>query len=461
MTADRTIESLRAQLRGALILPGDDAYDTARAVWNAMIDRRPRAIVACSGVADVMAAMRFAAAHDLTVSVRGGGHNIAGTAVCDDGVMLDLSRMRAVLVDPARRVAMVEGGATLADLDHATQAFGLATPGGVVSSTGVGGLTLGGGFGWLSRLHGLAADNLVSVSLVTADGGYLRASADENPDLFWALRGGGGNFGVAVAFAYRLHPVGPEVLFGPTLWRLEDAADVLRHYREFAMSAPRECCVWADLLTAPALPFLAERFHGTKVLSLLQSYVGDKAEGERVLAPLRHFGAPIGDAVMPRPYTQAQSILDAVYDKGARNYWSAQNFADLDDPVPEKLVDLAAGLPTVESDILICQLGGAINDVAADATAYPHRDTAFAITPGARWRDPGEDAANMAYVREVADKLAPHALDGAYVNFVGDAEGRERSAYGRNYARLSALKAEFDPANRLRWNQNIRPGRPQ
>ena len=457
MLSEGNTRTLQDALRGPLILPGDGDYDAARTVWNDMIDRRPAAIVRCAGVADVEAAMRFAEAHDLTVSVKGGGHNVAGTAVCDDGLMLDLSDMRKVRVDPDRRVARAEGGATLGDLDRATQAHGLATPGGVISTTGVGGLTLGGGFGWLSRKYGLAADNLLSVRLVTADGTCLRASADENPGLFWGLRGGGGNFGVAVSFEFRLHPVGPQVLFGPTLYRLDDAADALRNYRDFAASAPRDCCVWADLMTASPLPILPEELHGTKVLSLLQCYLGDPAEGARVLAPLRGFGRPIGDGVMPRPFVDAQCFLDAAYDKGARNCWSAQNFAGLDDPIPDMLVELAAAMPTDESDILICMLGGAINDVAPDATAYPHRDTAFAITPGARWRGADGDDRCKAWVRDVADTLAPHAQAGAYGNFVSDPKGREGAAYGSNYARLAALKARHDPRNRLCWNQNIAP----
>ncbi|MGE0719272.1 MAG: FAD-binding oxidoreductase [Alphaproteobacteria bacterium] len=449
---------LRPFVRGNVILPQDSAYDATRAVWNSMIDRRPLAIVRCADTADVMAALRFARDHAMSVSVRGGGHNVAGSAVCDDGLMIDLSLMRAVIVDPDRRVAIVQGGATLGDLDHATQAFGLATPGGVVSTTGVGGLTLGGGFGWLSRKHGLAVDNLISVGVVTADGSYRRASDDENPDLFWAVRGGGGNFGVAVALEFKLHPVGPDVLFGPTLWRIDEAAAVLRRYRDFARAAPRECSVWADLLTAPPLPILPQRFHGTKVLSLMQCHVGPPTEGERVLAPLRTFGEPIGDGVAMRPYAGAQAFLDSAYDRGARNYWSTMNAADLADPLPELLVELAATMPSAESDILVSLLGGAIADVPADSTAYPHRDSMFAITPGARWRDAQDDEACLAWIRSAADALAPLGNDLAYVNFVSEAAGRERAAYGANYRRLAAIKAEYDPENRFRWGQNIRPG---
>jgi FAD/FMN-containing dehydrogenase len=453
------LEQLTPKLRGQLIGPEDAAYDDARAVWNGMIDRRPALIVRCAGATDVIHAVRLAREHDLVVAVRGGGHNIAGSAVCDDGLVIDLSAMRAVRVDPAGRIARVQGGATLGDLDHETAAFGLATPGGVVSTTGVAGLTLGGGFGWLARKHGLAVDNLLSVDLITADGRLVTASAHEEPELFWAVRGGGGNFGVVTSFEFRLHPLRPEVLFGPTLYRLEDAARVLRTYRDFAAQAPRDCCVWADLLTAPPLPFLPERHHGTKVLSLMQFWAGDVAEGEVVLAPLRGCAESIGDAVGPTTYTAAQSILDEAYAKGARNYWSGHNFVDLLDPVIDALVEAAVGMPTVQSDITVSQVGGAIRDVAADATAYPSRGAAFVVTPGARWTDPAQDGACIAWVREACATVAGHAAGGTYVNFIAEPEGRERDAYGVNYDRLAALKARYDPDNFFRLNQNVPPAR--
>ncbi len=451
------VEDFSDHLAGAVIRPDDPAYEETRTVWNAMIDRRPAVIVVAKGPDDIVAAVNHARDSGMVVSIRGGGHNIAGTAVCDGGVMIDLSAMRGVDVDAGRRVARVQGGATLADLDAATQEFGLAAPGGVVSSTGVAGLTLGGGFGWLSRLHGLAADNLIAADLVTADGRQVRASEQENPELFWGLRGGGGNFGVVTSFEFRLHAVGPEVLFGPTVFRLEDAGDVLRHYRQFAAGAPREVCVWADLLTAPPLPFLPEQYHGTKVLSLMQCFAGDIAEGEAALAPLREFGRPVGDAVGPMPFADAQQILDGAYPKGARNYWSASNHHTLTDATIDRLVALAASLPTPESDILICQLGGAIGDVAPDATAYPHRDIAFSVTPGARWLDPAQDEQCLRWVREDCAVLSEHAAGGAYSNFIAEAHGRTADAYGANYERLAALKTRWDPGNLFRLNQNVRP----
>lgn len=448
---------LERRLDGRLIRPADPNYDDARSIWNAMIDRRPALVVRCAGVGDVVAAVNFARDQGLEVAVRGGGHNVAGTAVTDGGVMIDLSVMNAVEVDPKSRTARVEGGALLADLDRATQAFGLATPGGVVSTTGVGGLTLGGGFGWLARKHGLTIDNLLAAEVVTASGAVLTASAHEHPDLFWGLRGGAGNFGVVTSFVFQLHEVGPEVLFGPTVYRLEDAHEVLAHYREFALAAPPACCVWADLLTAPPLPFLPEQYHGTKALLLMQCFAGDLREGERVLAPLRGFGHAIGDAVAPTPYVEAQSRLDAVYPKGARNYWKTHNFSDLTGPVIGGLIEMAAGLPTPQSDILISQVGGAINDVAPEATAYPHRDAEFVLCPGARWTDPADDARCVAWVRDGMDRLAAHSCGGAYVNFITEADGGQRAAFGSNYDRLVELKTGYDPDNLFRHNQNVRP----
>ncbi len=448
---------LAAQLRGALITPDAPDYDAARAVWNGLVDRRPAAIASCSGVADVIAATRFAAEKGLAVSIRGGGHNIAGSAVADGALMIDLSAMRAAHVDPERRIAVVEGGATLGDLDHEAQAFGLAAPGGVVSTTGVAGLTLGGGFGWLARLHGLAADNLLSVDLVTPDGNLVTASDAENPDLFWALRGGGGNFGVAVRFAFRLHPQRRDVLFGPTFFRLEDAGAALRRWRDFSADAPREACVWANLMTAPPLPFIDARLHGEKALNLLQFYAGDPEEGARVLKPLREAGAPIADAVGVTEYVEAQSRLDGVYEKGPRNYWKAFNFAALSDTVIDLLVDRAATMPTPASEILICQLGGAIADVAPDATAYPHRGANFIVTPGARWTDPADDGRCLDWIKTSFEPLSEHRPLGAYVNFIAEPSGREKDAYAANYERLAQAKARFDPANRLRSNQNVKP----
>ena len=459
---DRTInetatQTFRERFRGEVLREEDGGYDEAREVWNAMIDRHPALVAHPTGAADVMTAVAFAHENDVLLSVKGGGHNIAGKAVADGGLMLDLSEMDNVHVDLETQTVRVGPGATLGDMDHETQAFGLAVPGGVVSTTGVAGLTLGGGFGWLSRKYGLAIDNLRSVDMVTADGELYHASDDQNKELFWGIRGGNGNFGVVTSFEFDLHEVGPEILFGPTVYRYDDAPDVLRHYREFTRDAPRECCVWVDSLTAPPLPFLPEDAHRTRVLTVMQFYTGDLEKGEEVLRPLREYGTPIVDAVAPTLYTAAQSMLDDLYAKGARNYWKAHNFTELTDETLDTIVEYGEQLPTPQSDILLHQVGGAINDVAPDATAYPHRDTEFIVTPGARWEDPTNDDECIAWIRECHDALANDATGGTYVNFEGESEGRERNAYGENYDRLVEVKNEWDPENRFRMNQNIKP----
>jgi len=457
MTDSRQSEAIGRIPGVPTLLPGDDGYDEARKVWNAMIDERPVAIVQCRNTEDVAVAVRSAAAAGVPVSVRGGGHNIAGSAVRDRALMVDLSGMRKVSVDPGKRVARVEGGAILADLDRACQTHGLAVPAGVVSDTGVGGLTLGGGFGWLARLHGLSVDNLLAVEGVLADGSHFRASADDAPDLFWALRGGGGNFGVATAFEFRLHPVGPEILFGPTVFALEDAGGVMRAWADFMERAPRACTVWADFATAPTAPFLADEVHGEKALILMQSWAGDPGEGEAILSPLTNHPAALGGFVARRPYVEAQSFLDQTYAWGARNYWGATNYASISDDLIREVVDVTATLPTSESDILFIAHGGAIDDVPVDATAYPHRNVRFMSSQGARWRDPSDDTRMVEWVKHCSARFARHCLDGAYVNFISEREGRENDAYATNRQRLAEIKTRYDPSNLFRVNQNVAP----
>ncbi len=457
--SEAILESLETSLRGELLRPEDDGYEEARRLWNGMIDRKPALIVRCTRVADVIEAVSFARESGVTAAVRGGGHSVAGLASVDDGIMIDLSLMRGVRLDAGARTARVQGGATWADLDRETQALGLATPGGIISTTGIAGLTLGGGFGWLSRKYGLAADNLLSADVLTAESEVVRASADENSDLFWAIRGGGGNFGIVTSFEFQLHEIGSEVLFGPTVYRLDDAPDVLRNYRDFTRDAPNECTVYADLLTAPPLPFLPEEVHGTKVLFLIQCYVGNLEEGEKVLRPLREFGEPLGDAVAPTRYAEAQSRSDPLYAEGARNYWKSHNLTTLSDEIIDSLVQCAARLPTPQSDILVHQLGGSINDHPPEATAYPHRDVQFVVTPGGRWDDPSQDERCITWVRECHRVLSEHAPGGVYVNFLGHDEGEERlrAAFGENTGRLRKIKARYDPDNFFRMNQNIMP----
>ncbi|MDL5363342.1 FAD-binding oxidoreductase [Halalkalicoccus sp. NIPERK01] len=450
-------ETLSQGIHGGVLRPGGDGYDDARTIWNAMIDRKPAIIVRPTGAADVITAVDFAREHDLPLAVKGGGHNVAGSAVCDDGLMIDLSPMSSVRVDPAAQIARVGPGATMADLDHEAQAFGLATPGGVISTTGVAGITLGGGLGWLSRKYGLTVDNLRSVDVVTVDGEVITASEDENVDLFWAIRGGGGNFGIVTSFEFDLHEIGRNVLFGPIVYPYEDAPDVLAHYQEFTRDAPRDCCVWANSVAAPPLPFLPDDVHGTTVLILVLFYTGDLEKGKTVLEPLREYGDPIADAVAPTRYTEAQRMLDDLYVEGARNYWKAPNFTECTEKTIDTITEYADRFPTPYSEILIHQVGGAVNDVKSDATAYPHRDTEFIVTVAARWEDPARDDECIAWVRECHDALADGATGGTYANFEGDREGREQNAYGENYDRLAELKSKYDPKNVFRLNQNVKP----
>jgi FAD/FMN-containing dehydrogenase len=456
--APSTVERLRSNLRGELLTPDSPGYDEARSIWNAMIDRRPALIARCEEAEDVARAVRFAREHKLLVAVRGGGHNIAGNAVCEGGLMIDLSPMKGVRVDPERRAARVEPGCTLADVDRETQAFDLATPVGINSTTGIAGLTLGGGFGWLSRKHGMTIDNLLSADVVTADGEIVRASEDENPDLFWGLRGGGGNFGVVTAFEFRLHPVGPEVLSGLVVHPFEDAAEVLRFYRDFVPGLPEETAVWVVMRKAPPLPFLPEAWHGREVVVLAAFHGGDRAEGERVLEPLRRFGRPIADVIGPHPYAGWQQAFDPLLTPGARNYWKSHDFLELSDGLLDVLIGYAGQLPSAQCEIFLGQVGGAINRGAPEATAYPHREAEFIMNVHARWEEPGEDDACIAWARGVFGESAPHATGGVYVNFLtGEETERIRAAYGPNYDRLAALKGRYDPENLFRMNQNIRP----
>jgi len=452
------IDALGKALRGKLLLPGADGYDEARTIWNAMIDRRPAAIVACADADDVSRGVTFAREHGLQLAVRSGGHNIAGSAVCDGGLMLSLAGMKAIKVDPAARRARVGPGNTLGDVDKATQEHGLAVPLGINSTTGVAGLTLGGGFGWMSRKHGLTIDSLLSVEVVTASGDKVRASAKEHPDLFWAIRGGGGNFGVVTEFEFALHPIGPEVMAGLIVYPLSDARDVLRYYRDFCTTAPDELTVWAVLRKAPPLPFLPAAVHGTEVLVLATLYAGDMTSGEKALAPLRAFRKPIADVVSPHPYAGFQTAFDPLLTPGARNYWKSHNFLKVTDDLLDTLVAAAGTLPSPHCEIFLAQMGGATNRVPVDATAYPHRDVTFIMNIHGRWETAAEDERCTSWCRQQFDAVAPFATGGAYVNFMPDDEaGRVATTYGANYQRLQAAKKTYDPTNLFRLNQNIRP----
>jgi len=449
--------ALHTRFRGEILVPDDDAYEEARRVWNGMIDKYPAVIARCAGVSDVMVAVEFGRDHGLPIAVRGGGHHIAGNAVCDDGVVVDCSQMRSVVVDPEARIARVEAGALLADVDHETQAFGLAVPTGINSTTGIAGLTLGGGGGWLSRKYGLTIDNLRSVDLVTADSEFVHASEETNPDLFWGVRGGSGNFGVVTNFEFDLHPVGPAVLCGPLVYAHEDAREVMRFVRDFNRDAPEDCVVWSVLRKAPPLAFLDEAVHGTDVLILVAFYAGDMADGERVLEPLRAFGTPIADAISPHQYKEFQQSFDPLLEHGARNYWKSHNFAKLSDEAIDIAVDYAANLPTDLSEIFFGQIGGATERVDPDAMAYPHRETRYMMNVHTRWEDPTMDDDCIQWARRFFEAMAPHATGGVYVNFISEADGEESLAYRDNYARLAEIKAKYDPDNVFRINQNVEP----
>ncbi len=453
-----TIEKFRESLTGGLILPGDADYDEARRVWNGMIDRRPAMIARCADAADVATAVDFARDHDLTVSIRCGGHGVAGKAVCDDGLMIDLSQMDAVSVDVDARTARIEGGARLGNLDAATQPHGLATTAGMVSETGVGGLTLGGGFGYLGRRFGLTIDNLLAAEVVTAAGRQIRANATENPDLFWALRGGGGNFGIVTAFEFQLHAVGPDVLVGQSFFPISEAGDVLRFYRELMGDAPDELAASAFAVTIPPAEAFPEEYRGEPGIAILACYSGDLEEGNAVLAPLGSFGSPILGFVQPMPYVELQSSFDQGVPDGQRYYWKSQFQRELSDEAIDTFVAHVTTLPGPFSLVGFEPLGGAINRVDADATAFPHRDAQFALGIWSGWGDPADDDAGIAWTRQLHAAMAPFASGGVYSNYQDqDDDGRTSDAFACNLERLKEVKAKYDPENFFRINQNIPP----
>lgn len=446
--------------RGRLIGPDHADYDIAREVWNGAIDRHPCLIARCVGTADVVAAVRFARDHDLEIAIRGGGHNVAGTAVCDDGIVIDLSAMRAVRVDPVHRRAWVQGGALWGDVDRETQAHGLATTGGIVSHTGVAGLTLGGGVGWLMRKHGLTVDNLLAADVVTAAGEMLRVSEDEHPDLFWALQGGGGNFGVVSSFEFRLHRVGPAVLAGPILWDASDAGEVLRFYRDFVRDAPDELGTVVRFGTAPPLAVIPEHLHWRPVVMVGICYIGPIESGEQQIGPLRAFRAPLLDLVGPAPYVGFQSALDSTVVHGWNYYWKSTHLPELRDDLIDAIVAHAFSCSSPRSYAAMFHLKGAVGRVAEGATAFGNRQASHAITLDGVWR-PGEDFGDRdtAWARKFFDALGRYR-EGVYVNFLGGDEDpdRVREAYGDSvYDRLVGVKTTYDPDNVFHHNQNIRP----
>ncbi|HEY4278809.1 MAG TPA: FAD-binding oxidoreductase [Conexibacter sp.] len=454
-----SIAELDVQLRGVLITPNDAAYDEARAIWNGAHDRYPALIVRCAGTADVMRAIEFAQSEGLEVSVRGGKHSIPGFSTCDDGVVIDLSPMRGIQVDPLARTVRAQPGVTWAELDHETQAFGLALTGGLVSTTGIAGFTLGGGIGWLMRKHGLTCDNLIGADVVTADGCLVHANAHENDELFWGLRGGGGNFGIVTAFEYQLHPVGPTILGGAVFYPGDLAGEILRFYRDWAASAPDELTTLVSLATAPPAPFLPEEWHGRRVVVIPAMYAGPLQDGETALRPLRELGEPVADLLGPMPYVAMQSLLDPLWGPGEFNYFKAGWLRGLDDDTVETLVGFHRHITSPTSEIHVHQMGGAVARVPADATAFGDRSAPFLlnITAGTQTAEGFDDAARWAHALHSA--VGPALTGGTYVNFLS-AEGHERveAAYGADtYQRLVALKDQYDPANVFHLNQNIVP----
>lgn len=449
---------LQGSPRGRVLQPGDADYDVTRSIWNGMIDKKPALVVQCTGVADVISAVNFARESQFLTAVRSGGHNWAGLAAVEGGILIDLSPMKGILVDPEARVARVQAGATWGDLDHETQVFGLAVTGGHITTTGVAGLTLGGGIGWLCRKLGLTIDNLLSVGLVTADGRFLRCSADENADLFWGVRGGGGNFGVATSFTFRLHPVGT-VVGGMAFWPAEKASDLLHFYREYLATIPDELTTFVAFLVGPPAPFLPESLHGVPLVALATCHAGDIAEGLRVVQPIKDFGPPGADLIGPMPYEVHQTLFDPLLPRGLRYYVKSVYLDELSDDALCTLVEHAARMTSPLSLVTLQHYGGAVSQVDPDATAYSYRNAAFAVTMGAAWTDPAEDERHIAWSRDFYAALLPLS-HGVYVNFMGMGEGEDRvkAAYGeKTYQRLVALKNTYDPTNLFRVNHNIRP----
>jgi FAD/FMN-containing dehydrogenase len=454
---DKLVQGFAQNLRGELIQPGDQNYDEARKLYNAMIDRRPRFIVRCADVADVIASVKFARDHNLLLAVRGGGHNGGGLGSCDDGLVIDLSRMKGVRVDPEQQTAQVNGGCTWGDVDHATHVFGLATPSGIISTTGVGGLTLGGGLGHLTRRFGLAVDNLIGADMVLADGSFVSVSASNHPDLFWAIRGGGGNFGVVTSFLFRLHPV-KTVIAGPTLWPLEQSADVLKWYREFITKAPEELSGFFAFLVVPPGPPFPEHLHLKKMCGVVWCYTGTEKNAEAVFKPIRDFGPPALYGVQAMPFPAIQSAFDGLYPPGHQWYWKADFVDKLSDQAIALHVEHGSRLPTMQSTMHLYPIDGAARRVGRNDTAFSYRDATWAEVIVGVDPDPDNAKRITSWAKEYWDALHPYSAGGAYVNFMME-EGQDRvkDSYRDNYKRLAATKAKYDPNNLFRVNQNIQP----
>lgn len=452
------IQDLRARLGGQVLTAEDGGYDDARRIWNGMIDRRPAIVARCADAADVARAVRFAREHRLLSSARGGGHNVAGLAACDRGLVIDLSPMKGIEVDPGARLARVQAGCLLGEVDRATQAHGLAAVLGFVSETGVAGLTVGGGFGYLTRRAGWTCDNVRSMEVVTADGEVKRASARENPDLFWCLRGGGGNFGIVTSFQYELHVAGPVVVAGGVVWRGEDAPSVLQHFREVAAAAPRELTCFAILRKAPPAPWLPPAMHGKPIAGIFACHTGRPEDGARAVASIKASGTPVADILVERPYVQMQTLFDAANPKGRRYYWKSEYVAGLAPGLLEVAAEHAARIPSPHSAIILFQIEGALNELPEDHSPAGNRDAHFVVNVPGAWERAEDDAVNLDWVRETWEAVKPFSTGGAYLNFQSEDEGADRvvAAYGRtNLARLAALKRRFDPEDLFRHTRRI------
>jgi FAD/FMN-containing dehydrogenase len=453
----KTVSELREQVRGEVVTPEDADYEDARSVHNGMIDRHPAVVVRVANAGDVMATVDYARANDLDVAIRGGGHSGPGFGTNDGGVVVDFSRMRGVRVDPRAKTARAEGGATWGDFNAATHAFGLATTGGVISTTGIAGLTLGGGIGYLSRGCGLTLDNLLSADVVTADGQMLVASEKENPDLFWAIRGGGGNFGVCTSLEYQLHPVA-DVYWGPMFYEIEETENVMRFYRDFIKSAPEEMGAFPAFQIAPPLPFIPEDRHGDTFVAIVACWSGSPVEGERQFRAFHDVAEVKAELVGPVPYPAINAAFDGLFPKGIRQYWKGNFVKELTDEAIAAHVEHGPNAPNVSSTMHLYPIDGACHRVASDATAFGHRDANFAMVVVSAWADAADDKANIKWVRDYSDAMAPHSEEGGYINFMdADDNKRVRANYGTNYGRLVDVKRTYDPDNLFKVNQNVAP----
>jgi FAD/FMN-containing dehydrogenase len=457
--SETAVEAFRASLRGELLTPESAGYDESRTVWNAMIDRKPALVARCLGVADVIASVQFAREHDLLLCIKGGGHNIAGLATADGALMLDMSLMRGVWVDRQGEVAHAQAGCLLGDVDRETQVRGLAAVLGFVSLTGIAGLTLGGGFGYLTRRWGWTADNVVGMDVVTADARLVRASGDENADLFWGLRGGGGNFGVVTGIDYALYPVGPEIVGGIVAWPASEAPRVLELYRTLAEEAPQELTLVLLMRPAPPAPWLPKDWHGKPIVALLACYSGKLEEGEKVVAPIKSFGNPIGDMLVRRPYAQMQSLLDATQPKGRRYYWKSEYLSRIDPELCEKVIEHASRIRSPHTAVVLFQIGGALNLLGEEHSPVGNRNAHYVLNLAGSWEQADEDSANIGWAREAWNDMKQFSTGGNYINFLTQDEGAERieAALGRALPMLAEVKARWDPENVFRTNRNINP----